>query len=60
MKPIIFTCYNHLIDEKIVDYQRKVVEKFTDIPLISLKYGFTLDTMSHGDLLNHAVSKLFY
>jgi len=60
MKPAIFTCYNHLIDEKIVDYQRKVVEKFTDIPLVSLKYGFTLDTMSHGDLLNHAVSKLFY
>lgn len=61
MNPLIFTCYNHLIDPKIVEYQKAVINKFDcGIPFKAHKYDFLLGEWGHGDLLNKAISDFLY
>jgi len=61
MNPLIFTCYNHLIDKQMVDLQRQVVDKLRgNIPYKDLVYNFTMDMFDHGDILNRALTHIFY
>jgi len=61
MKPVIFTCHNHLIEPKIVEYQTRVLDKIRGtIPFVNLRYNFTLDQFDHGDVLNRGIIQLFY
>lgn len=61
MNPLIFTCYNHLIDPKMVEAQRAVVESLRGtIPFRDLIYNFTMDMFDHGDILNRALVQIFY
>lgn len=57
---VIFTIYNDVIDKKVSIYQSMVVEKFKgDIEFISVYHEYSDEKISHGDILNIWVNKLF-
>jgi hypothetical protein len=59
MKPIIVTGYNNHIDQRVVMYQKMVVDKIRgNIPFFS--YDYTGSDMLHGDMCNKLIHKMFY
>jgi hypothetical protein len=61
MNPVIFTCYNQVIEPKMINLQRQVVDKFRGtIPYRELIYNFDMTLFDHGDILNRALTHIFY
>jgi hypothetical protein len=61
MKPLIVTCFNNDIDERLVKYQSMVINSIKkDIPFVSFKYPYHHTEMLHGDILNKLTHKMFY
>jgi len=60
--PVILTYYNDKIDKKIVEYQQKVVEKFTNgrLPFRPKFSPYSFTEMAHGDMLNRYIYNIFY
>jgi hypothetical protein len=59
MRPIIVTGYNSNIDNRIVQYQKMVVDKLRgSIPFFS--YDYTGMDLLHGDVCNKLIHKMFY
>ena len=61
MNPVIFTCFNGVIDPSLYNYQKMVIDRYRgNIPFFAFKYPYLEDEMLHGDLLNKYTHMLFY